>query len=109
MEETEEIIDESFFTGEKKEPEENSNDYIKQIRNTYNDKQIGSIAKYVEPVNGSLPIEDLLEMFKENPNLDVVPIEEYDRVVGVIDRKTVAASTNTIWKKITSKDVINYM
>ena len=109
MEDTEEIIDESFFTGEEKKQETDSDDYIKKIRNTYNDRQIGSIAKYIEPVNGSLPIEDLFDMFKENQNLEVVPIEEYDHIVGVIDRKTVAASTNTIWKKITSKDVINYV
>lgn len=109
MQNQEELVDESFFTG--KELEEKKDDFSSGIsqKNAYNDKQIGSIAKYIEPINGNLPIENLIDMFTKNPDLKVVPVEENDHVIGVIDRKTVAASTNTVWKKFTAKNVGNYV
>jgi phosphoserine phosphatase RsbU/P len=101
------FVDESFFTG-KTENGKEDNDVIASIQNTFSQKQIGSIAKYVEPISGNSPIENLIEMFKQQEDLLAVPVEEYDHVIGVIDRKTAAAATNTAWKRFTSKNVIDY-
>jgi len=100
------FIDQSFFTGETEKTQEN--DVISSMQNTFSQKQIGSIAKYVEPVSGNSPIENLIDMFKQDEGLLAVPVEEFDHVVGVIDRKTAAAATNTAWKRFTSKNVIDY-
>ncbi|MFA6856335.1 MAG: SpoIIE family protein phosphatase [Treponema sp.] len=100
------FIDESFFTGETEKPQEN--DAITSLQNNFSQKQIGSIAKYVEPVSGNSPIENLIDMFKQQEDLFAVPVEEYDHVVGVLDRKTAAAATNTAWKRFTSKNIIDY-
>jgi sigma-B regulation protein RsbU (phosphoserine phosphatase) len=100
------FIDESFFTGETEKKQEN--DAISSLQNNFSQKQIGSIAKYVEPVSGNSPIENLIDMFKQQEDLAAVPVEEYDHVVGVIDRKTAAAATNTAWKRFTSKNIIDY-
>lgn len=102
------FIDESFFTGESDQKETKDSSEIAELKNSFSQKQIGSIAKYVEPVNGDNPIENLVEMFKSQEDLEAVPVEEYDHVVGVIDRKTAAAVTNTAWKRLTAKNVIDY-
>ncbi len=103
------FVDESFFTGDVAETEKKANDSISSMfQEQYSPKQIGSIAKYTEPVNGSSPLETAIQMFKENEDLKVLPVEEYDRVIGFIDRKTISANTNSVWKKITAGNVIDY-
>ncbi|MBQ9495141.1 MAG: SpoIIE family protein phosphatase [Treponema sp.] len=99
------FIDESFFLGTKKE---NENDYITALRGSFSEKQIGAIANYVEPVSSLSSIDTVVELFKNNSELNAVPVEEYDRVVGVIDRKTAAEATNTAWKRFTAKNAIDY-
>lgn len=104
----EEIIDEQFFlddtsdTSEKQRAETNFADM-------FSFRQIGSASKYVEPVNSSTPLETLAQMFKEEPELTAVPIEEYDRVIGVLDRNTVVENTNTAFKRFMGKDAGSYV
>lgn len=103
--ETEEFIDAMEFTGE----QENSRDEegVEKFAKDFSPKQIGSIAKYYEPVNGSATIDSLIETFEHNPDLRALPVEEYDRVVGIIDRKTVEEATNTALKRFISKSIID--
>ena len=103
----EEVIDEDFFTDktgddEKKESEVN-------FGGMFSFRQIGSVAKYVEPINGSTSIETLAQMFKDDPSLTAVPIEEYDRVIGVLDRNTVVENTSTAFKRFMGKDAASYV
>ncbi|MGP1458404.1 MAG: PP2C family protein-serine/threonine phosphatase [Treponema sp.] len=82
---------------------------LPNFSNNFSAKKIGSIAKYIEPVQGSNTIDTLVPLFQQNPDLEVVPVEEYDHVTGVIDRKTVINATNTFWKRFTAKYISNYM
>jgi len=102
------FVDASFFTEteEKKTTNENG---IANLQNAFSPKQIGSIAKYIDPVSANSPIEALMNMFKEKEDLMAVPVEEYDHVVAVLDRKTVMAVTNTAWKRWTAKNVGDYI
>ncbi len=79
------------------------------LTNGYSFKQIGSITKFVEPISGENPIDMLVELFQNDPDLTAVPIEEMDHVIGVIDRKTVMAATNSTWKRLTSGNISSYV
>ncbi len=98
-----ENVDSSEFLGDLT-PNANEN-----LINGYSFKQIGSITKYVEPVSGENSIEMLVELFQNDPELTAVPIEEMDHVIGVIDRKTVQAATNSTWKRLTSGNISSYV
>lgn len=104
-EEKEEFIDVMEFSGEQ-EVIRNEDEMEKFARN-FSQKQIGSICRYVEPVSGNATIDTLTEMFERNPELRAVPVEEYDRVVGIIDRNTVEQATNTALKRFMAKNIID--
>lgn len=98
-----EFIDAMEFTGETEvvQNEQASEAFTKE----FSPKQIGSIAKYIEPVNGTATIDTLADLFAANPDLNAVPVEEYDRVVGIIDRRTVEDATNTALKRFMSRPI----
>ncbi len=98
-------VNADFFTGS----EENADSNREELNGQFSYKQIGSITVCTEPVNGSMSIDSLVDMFTEDPELQAVPIEEYDHVVGVLDRHEVAEATNTTWKRLTSKDISSYV
>ncbi len=101
----EEVIDESFFTDVAEiSPDERSKTAFQEI---FSPKQIGAITKYIEPVNGNMTLDYLVQMFKEDPSLEAVPVED-DTVVGIIDRATIESATCTAWKRWTSGNIIDY-
>lgn len=97
------FIDTVEFTGV--DESEGSGKGTEDFTKEFSPKQIGSIAKYIEPVSGLATIDTLVELFQNNPDMNVVPVEEYDRVVGIIDRRTVEEATNTALKRFISKTV----
>lgn len=101
------FVDNSFFTGA---DEQNSQDSESGLNFTeqFSPKQIGSIAKYTEPVGVNSPLETVVQMFKEDESLKVIPVEEMDHVIGFIDRKVVSDVSDSVWKKITAGNVIDY-
>ncbi|WP_428768702.1 SpoIIE family protein phosphatase [Treponema sp. HNW] len=106
----EEFIDEQFFLDDSENKSEAENKSAEaNFSDMFSFRQIGSAAKYVEPVNSSTPLETLAQMFKNDPNLEAVPVEEYDRVIGVIDRNTVVENTNTAFKRFMGKDAGSYV
>ena len=88
------------------EPEEGS---AGQISGNFSFKQVGSITKYVEPVSGENTIDMIVEMFQEQPDLMAIPVEYSTGGIGIIDRKTAAAATNTAWKRLTAKNISDYV
>ncbi len=104
----ESFVDESFFTGEEKKEEVEDTGINNMLQEQFSPKQIGSIARYTEPVNGSSPLETALNMFKEDETLRCIPVEEYDHVIGFIDRKTIESVTDSVWKRITANNIIDY-
>ena len=103
----EEFVDEGFFTGKINDGEKKESEV--DFGSMFSFRQIGSAAKYVEPINGSTSIEALAQMFKDDPSLTAVPIEEYDRVIGILDRNTVVENTSTAFKRFMGKDAASYV
>lgn len=101
----EEFIDVMEFSGEQEVIRDE--DEMEKFARNFSSKQIGSIARYVEPVSGNATIDTLTEMFARNPDLRAVPVEEFDRVVGIIDRHTVEQATNTVIKHFMAKNIID--
>ncbi len=103
-----EAVDESLFTGKKEEKTE-TEALASQFQEQFTPKQVGSIAKYTEPVGGNSGLEVIIEMFKSDPNLEAIPVEEDDKVVGFIDRKKIVSVNESVWKRITASNVIEYV
>lgn len=80
-----------------------------QISANFSFKQVGSITKYVEPVSGENTIDMIVEMFQDQPDLMAIPVEYSTGGIGIIDRKTAAAATNTAWKRLTAKNISDYV
>lgn len=80
-----------------------------QISGNFSFKQVGSITKYVEPVSGESTIDMIVEMFQDQPDLMAIPVEYSTGGIGIIDRKTAAAATNTAWKRLTAKNISDYV
>lgn len=107
----EEEIDSSFF---EKEPEEakksqKTSDISNDMSGVYSFRQLGSLATFVEPINGESSIDVLIDIFTKDESIDVVPIEEYDRVVGFFDRNLFNKITSSAWKRFIAKEVISYV
>lgn len=101
------FVDNSFFTGSVSSSDQNDNGSM-NFQEHYSPKQIGSIARYTEPVSGNSPLETVIQMFKDDESLKVVPVEEMDRVIGFVDRKIISNVTDSVWKKIIAGNVIDY-
>ncbi len=100
-----EDIDSSFFSADSSK----ASSVETQLSNSFSFKQVGSLARYTEPVSGESTLDMVAEMFQNQPDLQAVPVEEFDHVIGVIDRKTCAAATNSAWKRLTARNVGEYV
>lgn len=104
----EEIVDESFFTDIE---DSDSNIDIRKTgyENSFSERQIGSIAVPVEPVSSRVSLETALQMFKQQPGLTALPIEENDRVIGILERSIVENNTDSILKRLVAKTCGEYV
>ena len=104
----EEIIDSSFFS---EDLEEKSSVDVKQtgLENTFNERQVGSIAMAIEPVSNSASLDVVLELFEQQPDLTAVPIEQDDAVIGVVERDTVVRKGGAGFKLFSSKVCGDYV
>lgn len=106
-----EIIDESFFTEEmgsvcvKTEVEVQKTGF----ENSFNERQVGSIAMAIEPINGNSSLDAALDRFDAETDLQAIPVEINDRVVGVIERHIAEESTNSALKRLVSKNCSDYV
>lgn len=103
--ETIEDVSELFFTDATSEETAKK----KFLTENYTPRQIGSLVKYVEPVNGNSSLSHVLNLFESDKHLNAIPVEENDRVIGMIDRVSVEYATNSAIKRMTTKSVINYV
>ena len=103
-------VDESFFGVEDTSPAEKEKTSERQrFTEEFSFRQVGSICKYIEPVSVSHPIEYVLGVFDENPDIQAVPVEEYDVVVGYIDRATLKAATRGVVGRFFLKETAAYV
>ena len=104
----EEVIDSSFFSDDLKE--KNSIDVRKTgLENSFNERQVGSIAIPVEAVSSRATLDVVIGMFEQQPDLDAVPVEKDDRVIGVIERRTVEDNTSNAFKRFVAKTCGDYV
>lgn len=98
----EEFVDESFFSDSFSA--ESKLDVRKTgMENNFSERQVGSIAVPVEPISCNCSLVYVMQMFSEQPNLEAIPIEENDRVIGVLEKKVVEESTNSALKRFVAK------
>ncbi len=72
-------------------------------------RQIGAISQYIEPVSIFHPIEYVLKIFVQNPDIQALPVEEYNTVVGYIDRASMEEATKNAFRRFILKDTRDYV
>ncbi len=104
----EEVIDSSFFS---EDLEEKSSVDVKKtgFENSFNERQVGSIAMAIEPVSSRASLDVVLEMFEEQPDLTAVPIEKDDAVIGVVERDVIERNKASGFKLFASKTCGDYV
>ncbi len=104
----EEVIDSSFFS---EGLEEKSSIDVKKtgFENSFNERQIGSITMAIEPVSSRASIDQVLELFEQQPDLTAVPIERDDAVIGVVERNDVEKKSSSGFKLFSSKTCNDYV
>lgn len=105
----EEFIDESMFLDEEQVKKEEIELQKTGLENTYNERQIGSITRAIEPISGESTLETAVEMFKTQSDLQAIPIEVNGSVIGVIERKLVEEVTSTAFKRFVAKNCGEYV
>ncbi len=104
-----EIIDESLFANVS--IEEKSEIVVQKtgLENSFNERQIGSIAISIEPIGSYAPLDTALELFEKQADLKAIPVEENDHVIGVIERSTVEEVTNSAFKRLVTRNCDEYV
>ena len=95
------------FANEAKEKEISSD--RRAFAETFSFRQVGSISKYIEPISVAQPIAYVISTFEENPDIQAVPVEEYDVVVGYIDRTSLEVATNGFFNRLLPKGTGEYV
>lgn len=103
-----EIIEDDFFSDISVEEKNEIEVQKTGFENSFNDRQIGSIAVSIEPVSNRASIEVALKLFEQQAELQAIPVEENDRVIGVIERSTVEEATNSTLKRLVTKNCGEY-
>ena len=104
----EEVIDSSFFS---EDLEEKTQVDVQKtgFENSFNERQVGSIAMAIEPVSSRASLDVVLEMFEAQPDLTAVPIEKDDAVIGVVERDFVTKNSGSGFKLFASKTCGDYV
>ena len=104
----EEVIDSSFFS---EEMEEKTSVDVKKtgFENSFNERQVGSIAMAIEPVSSRASLDIVLEMFEQQADLTAVPIEKDDAVIGVVERDVIEKNKASGFKLFSSKNCGDYV
>ncbi len=104
----EEVIDSSFFS---EDLEEKSSIDVKKtgFENSFNERQIGSITMAIEPVSSRASLDQVIELFEQQPDLTAVPIERDDAVIGVVERNDIEKNAGSGFKLFGSKTCGDYV
>lgn len=106
----EEFIDESFFIDDPKSKEPSQIELkTTGFERTFNERLVGSVTKIIEPVSSQNPLENLVELFASQPDLEAIPIESNNKVIGIIDKEQTKELTNSFFKRFVAKDCGDYI
>ncbi|OJF76129.1 MAG: hypothetical protein BKP49_08240 [Treponema sp. CETP13] len=106
-----EFVDMALFTSEDSEKpshSDNTEQTTETINNLFSFRQIGSVVKCIEPINGSVSMDYVRDLFLNQPELQAIPVEQDDVVMGIITRKEVEAATSSAMKRLISSDCIKH-
>ncbi len=70
--------------------------------------QIGFITQSVEPISINLHLDGILQMFKENNDLDSLPVE-HNKGIGIIDRQLIEEKGKSFWNSLGNAEMDEYM
>ena len=79
------------------------------FENSFNERQVGSIAMAIEPVSSRASLDIVLEMFEQQADLTAVPIEKDDAVIGVVERDVIEKNKASGFKLFSSKNCGDYV
>lgn len=86
-----------------------NNDTLKDFKKQFRITQLGYIAEYSVPYNLSISLDDAVRIFKNNENINTLPIESYDKIIGVIDRETALEKGKSKIELMKGKTINNYI
>lgn len=95
-----EFIDESVFSSISIEEKSNIEIQKTGLENSFNDRQVGSIAISIEPISNLTALDSVLDIFEKQADLEAIPVEEDDHVIGFIERSAVLEATNSAFKRL---------
>ena len=72
-------------------------------------RQIGAITTPVSPIDISFSVEVVLDLFKNNPDLPAIPIEQNGTLIGILNRSEVEKLTESAWARFWQKDLGAYI
>jgi phosphoserine phosphatase RsbU/P len=70
--------------------------------------QVGYITQSVEPISVNLHLDDVLQMFEENEDLNSLPVE-YAKGIGLIDRQLIEQKGKSFWTSLRNAEMDEYM
>lgn len=79
------------------------------IGHRFSPLQIGSLTDCVEPLSATSDAEWALETLANTPELEVIPIERDDAVVGLVERGVLEKLAASAWTRFFQKDLDAYM
>lgn len=80
-------------------------DEKKMLTETFWPGQIGSITKYVEPIEIDSSLSEVDKLFKDNAELNAIPVKENGNVIGVIERKDSENATKEAMRNFNTSSV----
>lgn len=78
-------------------------DKTKSGAGAFSPRQVGSITKFIEPIDTTASLSAIDELFKNSPELTALPIKEDDRVIGIIERAEAEAATKEAIRKFDTR------
>lgn len=80
-------------------------DEKKILTETYWPRQIGSIVKYIEPIDIDDSLSSADKLFKDDAELTAIPVKENGKVIGVIERKDSENTTKEAMRNFNTTSV----
>lgn len=96
-----EDLSDLFFS----EAEISKDDSKQFLTETYWPRQIGSIVKYIKPIDIDGSLSEADKLFKDDAELTAIPVKENDIIIGIIERKVADDATKESMRKFNTSSV----
>lgn len=79
------------------------------IGHIFSPLQIGFITDVTEPVNADSSVDWIMEILRDSPDIQAIPVERDGIVRGVLPREIVIKLAGSVWNKFWQKDLDAYI